>query len=280
MTDQVTDEMREPGAVTITEAPVKGEGQAEVVTAESLGVSEAQFAKYYKDGVYNWDAHRTEVEYREKQAKDKDDRQDKAVFPEDIVKPADADVSDGDASKAVEQAGLDWDTLDTEIATDGKLGEASVEALKALGIPENVITTYVDNIVRDAEAHIDNVTKAFGGEDTMAKVNEWVVTNLAEAEIETYNERLNDPAQFDSAVKELLDKSGAKVTKAPEKRLEAPNSQIPSSTGPKAFASDAEMQQAFRDPRYRTDAAFRQEVMERVRVTDIRYNPRAHTGGM
>lgn len=268
-----TPNMSEPGAVHMDTPPVKEEETA-AVTAESLGVSQAQFEKYYKaDKGYNWEAHAREVEYRDKQ------QATKTLEPE-ATPAAETPEADADAKELVEKAGLNWDNLGTEIADNGELSEASMKALKDLGIPENVIQAHVNGVIRDTEAHVADVHKEFGGDEAFATANQWIVGNLDEAQIQEFNVKLNDPSQYKAAVAELVKLSG--VSASPKaQRLEAPNAQVaPAAKAVKPFADSHEMSAAFRDPRYKTDPEFRNEVAARVGASDVRYNARSHSGGM
>jgi DNA-binding transcriptional regulator YdaS (Cro superfamily) len=236
------------------------------VTAETLGVTPEQFTKFYseKDG-YNWQAHSKEIEYRAANAAPADD-----VGAE----------ADAEARSAVSDAGLDWDALEDMVVADGDIDDASYKALADLGIPEAFVNDYIKNVTAVAARHVADVMGAFGGEQNFEKIKEFAKTNYTEAEKTAIDQQLASPETYKLAVDQLMSKAGM-VAGKPGVHVEGANVFGGANDGVVGYASDAEMQVDMRNPKYRTDPGFRQEVTRKVAaMTNGIPNPRSHSGGL
>lgn len=243
-------------------------------TPESLGVSQEQFDKYFhKDsGKYDWKSHAKEAEFRAQQRANKDDNSSQQQNQQQQTPT--------DAQQAAEQAGLDWNALEAKVIDKGDIDPPDYEALTKIGIPEYIAKDYIEGVKERTEAHVSAVTAALGGEAGTAKVKEYVQANYSAEEIADFEKRLADPKQYKTTAELLLYKAGLPPVEA-GKPVNTPNANPGDGGGStKPFASQAEMVQMQRDPRYKRDPAFRQEVMKRAEVSNFNENPRAHTAGM
>ena len=235
------------------------------VTHETLGVTPEQFTKFYseKDG-YNWQAHSKEIEYRAASQ----------------APAADADVgttSEAEARSTVSDAGLDWDALEDMVVADGDIDDASYKALADLGIPEHFVSDYIKNVTAVAARHVADVMGAFGGEQNFEKIKEFAKTNYSEAEKDAIDLQLASPETYKLAVDQLMSKAGM-VAGQPGVHVEGMNVFGGANDGVKGYANDVEMQVDMRNPKYRTDPMFRQEVTRKVAaMTTGPANPRAHS---
>lgn len=244
-------------------------------SAEKLGVTQAQFDKFFdtKSGEYNWQAHAKEAEFKAAQ-RGKGQEADAEEKPAD-----DATTTEADAKAAAEKAGLDWSALETKVINDGDLGADDYEALKGIGIPEEIVKDYIGGLKERAELHVQNVMSAFGGEAGLQAAAEFAQKNYSEAEIAELEAQLADPARYKLAVDLLMSKSG----RPPVERgaaISGPNAAAPGTTEVKPFASQDELTRAIQDPRYKTDPAYRQDVERRAARSSYDNNPRAHTSGL
>lgn len=240
-------------------------------SAASFGVSDEQFRKYYSADTkeYNWQAHAKEVEYKAGQVSDDtagDDTKDKGE-------------ADKAAATAVEQAGLDFASLETQIVESGDIGEDEYKALASIGIPEDIVKEYIANIKMRATDQVEEVIDAFGGDENLAKVRAWAHDNYTEAELLDIDKSLSDPNRYKATVDMLRQRAGVIPGNVGEP-AKAPNAFGGGDDGVKGYASDAEMQVDIRNPKYKTDPAFRQEVTRRVAASQWTSNPRAHSGGL
>ena len=237
------------------------------VTAESLGVAPEQFDKYYKDGQYNWEAHAKELQFKEQQ-------QAKKAPEQQANQPA---AAPAEAQEAVENAGLNWDTLGDKIVTDGDIGEADYKALEEIGIPTDIAKEYVEAVKFRTETHVNQVTEFFGGEQQFEAVKTWAQQNYSEAELDALSAQLSDPQSWKLAADMLSTKAGHLPS---SNATYGPNAGSAAGTTVQPYGSQQEMIADQRRPEYKRDPSFRAQVVERARVSNFEQNPRAHSGGM
>lgn len=112
----------------------------------------------------------------------------------------------------------------------------------------------------------NEVLATVGGEQTYTDMVQWAATNMSKAEIDAFNSVVDgrDKGQVMLAVQGL------------KARYEAANGSNPklingSTTGNSGavFRSTAELTAAMRDPRYRTDSAYRADVEQRLSRSNI-----------
>jgi hypothetical protein len=108
-------------------------------------------------------------------------------------------------------AGLNGADLAANFNTDGQLSEDQYEAFKKVGFSKDVVNTFLrgqqaiaQNSVYAQERIRDHAIKMVGGEQQLQGLLRWASTNLPEARTEELNQRLASPAQYESALKELL----------------------------------------------------------------------------
>ena len=250
--------------------------QANLPTAGTLGVSDAQFAKFYNpQSGYNWQAHATEANFRASQGTDVEaDVQTEAPAP--VVEPASPEV----AQNAISQAGLDFPTLEAQVVENGTIDDVSFKALEDIGIPRSIVSDYIESISDRATSQVAAVIDAFGGDENLNRVKAYATENYTEAEMLGFDEQLADPNQYQAVVDMLRHKAGV-LPGSTGTPLAAPNALGGGMDGVQGYASDAEMQVDMRDPRYKRDAAFRQHVTSKVAASSYGgNNPRAHSGGL
>lgn len=254
--------------------------QAPVDTAASLGVDQASFDKYYKEGNFNWQGYSKELEFKMGQ---------KAQAPEPHQPESSQQVTPDSAQAAVEDAGLDWDTLSNKITSAGDLEDGDYAALVAAGIPEDISRNYVRMVQQDAENTVSEVMTKFGGEAGFTDVYNGLLENTTLEVRNQIDGLLRDPISRDAGIAMAWQysglqnpgQSGAPAAPPPPVNPAASRAnpgQTPSST--QGFASMEEQVLAIRDPRYSTDPSYRADVERRSMAASFDFNPRRHTGGL
>lgn len=247
-------------------------------TAESFGVSQEQFDKFYdaKTGSYDWKSHAKETEYKLQQREPAD-----AAPKTDDQKPTEQPKADDEAKTAADKAGLDWDALTNKIVEQGDIDAADYAKLEEIGIPKDVAQDYVEKSLSDAKAHYDNVISAFGGEDNLIKIRDYVrKSGLSEDKIKSVEADLADKEKYKGAVDSLLAEAG--IT-PPEKgsAVDTPNQSTGTSGDDvKPYATQAEMVSDQMKPEYKKDPKFREHVAKRAAKSKWDNNPRSHTSGL
>lgn len=178
--------------------------------------------------------------------------------------PAAEPAGEAEAAKAVADAGLNMDTLKAEFAETGDLKPETYEKFKAAGIPEEVVKGYIAGqqaLAVQYETAVKSVAE--GNFDAMAT---WAAANLSPAELAAYNKAV-DSGDADIA---KLAVSGVyqKFTAANGKDPSLVNGDSTNSRG-EVFESTRQVTDAMRDPRYKTDPAYRKSVQEKLARSSV-----------
>ncbi len=157
--------------------------------------------------------------------------------------------------------------LTQEYAQTGSVSPESREAFrKATGLPD----TFIDNqiaFMRQQEGQVNAMaTQRLGGEGAVRELMEWGAKRLSPDDRQAFNRAAysGDPAMAQLAIDGLAAKYEAEVGRSP--RLMAGRKPQEQYGGVVPFQSAAEWQAARRDPRYKTDEAYRAEVAQRLRA--------------
>jgi len=172
-----------------------------------------------------------------------------------------------DESGKVMVGNLDVSKYNNEFAQTGQLSEASYKELEGMGLPKAIVDAYIEGQKSLANSFVADVQSSVGGAEAYTQILTWAKTNLSQEEITAFNnvcENGNIP-QVKLAV------AGIKA------KYEAANGKDPNLTrGDKGgspavggFRSYAEVTQAMSDPRYQTDPAYRQDVMDKLRTSKL-----------
>lgn len=169
-----------------------------------------------------------------------------------------------DAAKAaVENAGLDWDGLNTKWATAGELEDTDYEALEKGGIPRHIVDQFIQGQIASAKIMRAEVTGTVGGEEKYGELMAWAGENLSAEEIASFNK-----------IAKGSDLGALKIAVAGLKaRYDADGGSEPNlingdaSAGNVGYKSESEMKADMAKPEYHKDPAFRAKVMAKLRAT-------------
>lgn len=171
------------------------------------------------------------------------------------------------AKEAVTNVGLDWDGLHTEYATNGKLSDETYASLEAKGLPREQVDIYIAGRQAQADTYDNAVYAAAGGTAEYTALIEWAKNNLTDAEKVAFNEAVTSgkAAVASLAVEGLTARRNAKRGTPPQNLLNG-NRQA---TGVAPFGSQAEVTEAMRNPKYKTDPAYREQVIARMAASSF-----------
>lgn len=173
--------------------------------------------------------------------------------------------SGSEVQQAVEAAGVDFDALQEEY-NQGGLSEDAYTKLADAGFPKNLVDSWIkgqEALNNDYQSSVHNIV---GGAESYGEMINWASDNLSESEIAAYD-RAVDSGDLDMvklAVSGLQSKYQAAEGSDPA--LIAGQS-APSSGG--NYSSWAEVTQAMRDPRYKSDPAYRQSVTSKLERSNV-----------
>ena len=183
------------------------------------------------------------------------------------VKQEEQPKSDLDiATKAVDSAGLNMETLSEEFAKDGKLADGSYKSLEKAGIPKEYVDRFIAGQQAIADQQSASVKNMVGGAEAYDSMSEWASNNLSETEKQAYNTAVNskDLEAVKLAVVGLKARY-AQSTGSEPKLVEGKASP----SGEQGFASWAQVTQAMSDPRYAKDPAYQAEVKNKLANSKI-----------
>lgn len=153
-----------------------------------------------------------------------------------------------------------FEKASTEFADSGELTGETIESFVAAGIPREFVDTYVAG-ARALQAELTREAHGLvGGEDNWNAMMAWAKT-LPDADIDAFNEAVTNPKTSALAIQGLYSRYAA------ENGSEAPSAASGAERGAingDVYGSKAEMTADMRDPKYKSDAAFRAAVEQKI----------------
>ena len=165
------------------------------------------------------------------------------------------------AEEAVEKAGLDMSSLQSEYDEKGELTDASYEALEKAGIPKETVNLYIEGqkaLVAQAQEHAYALTD---GKEGYSAMSDWAKANLTADELQSYNTSVNSSNKNtrEIAIRGLWAKFSADSGDGkPLVHGKSSDGQVG------GYKSRQQMIDAMKDPRYINDPAYRAEVEAKV----------------
>ena len=174
---------------------------------------------------------------------------------------------DQPSQQQVEQAtGLDLNPFYEEFAKEGKLTDASYENLAKAGLDKNLVDSYIAGQQAIANNHVASIQQAAGGADKYAELVQWAGNNLAEGEINNFNEIVEkgslEAATF--AIKGLKAQYDAQFGTQPD-LLQGQTAKVDNDV----FRSTAEVVRAINDPKYQNDNYYRKTVEDKIKRSNV-----------
>ena len=226
---------------------------------------DAQFVVRNEAGVFDMQAsaRKQSESYKELQRTFTQSRQEPAnpegEQPASEATPAESAKPDGEPANPIMDAMSFFDE-------HGKLEDKHYEQLTQAGIPKEVVDSYIAAHKTNSQSHDEQLFKTVDGWDNYKQMSAWAADNLSDAELEAFNRAVDPKAPIEGgklAVAGLYAKYKAAVGHRPTYIGGASND----TTGVSGYASKAEMMKDMRDPRYKADPNFRNEVAKRLAVS-------------
>ena len=165
------------------------------------------------------------------------------------------------AEKAVSDAGLNMETLQSEYNEKGQLDDKSYESLEKAGIPKSYVDAFINGQAALAKQPGEEVKAVVGGEEAYGKIASWAAENMTEGEKKAYNDTVNskDVESIKLAVAGL--KAKYDMANGSEPNL-VQGKATPTSGG--SYESWAQVTEAMADPRYAKDIAYQNAVKAKI----------------
>lgn len=164
------------------------------------------------------------------------------------------------------QGGLNIEAYSKEYAETGQLSDESIIKLVASGIPEPVIRNYLDGLSAITDRQSQQIYSIAGSEEKYAQMMEWASENLEESEVDAFNQIMEQGSQssMQMAVRGL--QARFVQSNGPKGTLIQGETSGPSGG---SFRSVAEVTAAMKDPRYYKDPAYRRDVENRLKNSNV-----------
>ena len=173
----------------------------------------------------------------------------------------------------LDEAGVDYQGMNTKWQETGKLEDDDYKALEGAGFSKDMVEAYLDGVQYRAEQdsqlaakEVAAIKNEFGGEQVYTEMIQWAAGNLDKGEIDAFNSMLktSNPHQIRIAVAGI---QAAYMNNAPREP------KLVGGRAPKAdttkFKSTAQVVAAMNDERYATDPAYRQEIQEKLSRSNV-----------
>lgn len=182
--------------------------------------------------------------------------------PKEGESTSESGSEDDNAQKTITSVGLDWNGLNTEYQTNGKLSDETYAALAEKGIDRDAVDTYIAGKTAQAQAYDNAVYGSVGGQQEYEALVDWISNTCSATEKQAFTNAVRSgDAAHASAVVEGFAARRAKTRGTPPNLLNGNSNP----TGVAPYKSQAEMVRDMRDKRYQTDPAFRKEVQDRLK---------------
>jgi hypothetical protein len=170
------------------------------------------------------------------------------------------------ATEELEKRGLQMGDFESEFALNGELSDESYQKLEDAGIPKSMVDAYIDAVSSKAESMKQEVFDSVGGEESYMAMVQWAASSLPEAEVNAFNKVVsgNDFEAAKIAIAGLNSKYG-KATGAQGRMIQGKQT---TSVGD-VFKSNQEVVAAMKDPRYKTDRAYQEEVRQKLGRSNV-----------
>lgn len=205
------------------------------------------------------DGEQTEEEDSDNAVNDSEEEDPKQEEPEE---EQEVDSDEEAAKETLENKGLDYNKYEQEWAEKGEISEDSYKELEKMGIPRDLVDSYIEGQQLKGEVFKKEVYDLCGGEEDFVAMQEWANSSLSEAEIDAYNEELQsgNKTKVMLAVKGLYAQYRAE-NGTPAKLLDPDTSSDSPISG---YTSWDDLKADMAKPEYKTNDSFRKQVQERL----------------
>ena len=156
---------------------------------------------------------------------------------------------------------IDLAALEKEYQDKGELTAESYEAAAKAGFTKEVVDKYIAGQQAIVDKQVTEIFEFSGGKDQYIDLLEWAGEVLSEAEIDSFNKMVasNDVASIKLAISGLKARKAEGEPKEPLRQIEGGSTAVADK-----FESWAQVKEAMSDPRYETDPAYNNSVVQKI----------------
>lgn len=146
----------------------------------------------------------------------------------------------------------------------GEIGEEQYDALEKLGLNRQYVDSYLGGIAAQQTQMQNQLMGIVGGEQEYGEMMRWMNESLAPDEVQAYDRVVGsgDMEQISLLIQGMAARFKSANPGGPQTQLQGQT--VPGASG---FRSKGEIMEAMNDPRYATDAAFREDVSRKMSLT-------------
>lgn len=143
----------------------------------------------------------------------------------------------------------------------GEVTDDDYAALEALGLPRQKVEIYMAGLAALEAQTLSEAHQAAGGPEKFAAAQDWARANLSDADLAYYNKAVEDAGTRKQGVEWLMAKFSAA---RPSEGALLTDTLGPGADAGDVFQSQEQVTAAQRDPRYKSDPAYRKSVGEKL----------------
>lgn len=159
------------------------------------------------------------------------------------------------------------DKYSQEFFESGELKEESYTALESMGYPKDLVNSFIEGQKALVANEQESLYAEVGGAEAYSKMSEWAAMNMTEEAKLAYNSAVQsgDMEQARLAIRGLRDSYSQSEGVAPN-LLQGKANRMPAAA---PFRSTAQLVEAMSNPKYKTDPAYREDVENRLRGSQL-----------
>lgn len=169
----------------------------------------------------------------------------------------------------VQEVGLE--KFYTEFDEKGELSDDSYNELEDMGLPRDLVNSYIDGQKAIADQHINSVHQTVGGKDNYEALIGWASENLSQEEKEAFNHTVDygSVQQLNMALQGLMSRANVSPLSPQPQQQELFEGQPINYGSDAPYQSIAEMTTDMNNPKYENDPAYRDMVERRLSKSNI-----------
>lgn len=171
---------------------------------------------------------------------------------------------------ALNNAGVDPADVQREFAENQQLGDETYSKLEQAGYPREMVDAYIKGLKADAQGEateqVNEIMQEVGGQESYQEITDWASKNLTEQEINEFNRAVEGGSEAAKwAVRGLYARYRQSEGQEPSRSLSGRTNAGPTDT----FTSTQQVVEAMKDTRYQNDPAFREQIQEKLRRSNV-----------
>lgn len=175
-------------------------------------------------------------------------------------------------SAAIEKAGIDVEASVKAFEETGTLSDEDFAKFAEAGFPREVVDAYLRGAASQqseaaslVQSQVDAIKASVGGDEAFADLQKFIQGSYTTEEKAAYNEAVGT-GDFEKALGAV---NAAKARRAKDIGHEATLHSGKAQEGGNGYASEAEMLEDMKNPKYKTSEAFRQQVTKKIAASSF-----------